>query len=260
MSVKSQHWTAPGAFGSKQIQGELFANDGASWLVLFLHGCCGGPYDLEPTFYTEVVSQFAEENKFSTAFYESSRNIGKRDFFAERELTEKSYQDFLQAGFQGKTWEDEVQDAQNALNYLVEKIPKNRSNDIKIALVGFSLGGLLATKIAVNYPVDKIFCFGSALGFTVPPETPIIGQGIAVDDIVSAAQSYKNDFFLYRGTKDTTALFENAYRLFSSFDQAGDRRFIEWRGVDHRFRTTNGQVDPELWMKIKQEVTRELSG
>lgn len=249
MSLKSTTWSAPGSYGTKRIRGEIFAGKDSEWLVMLFHGCCGTPYDLEPSFYDTAAPHLAEKYGFVTAFYESSRRVDKRQFFAEHSLTEGNYEVFLQEGFGGKTWEDEVHDAWQALHYVQEQAQPS-----KVALVGFSLGGLMATMMTAKTSVDALFCFGSALNFQIPPDKPILGVGTPVEEIQSVANRYTGSVHLYHGTADSTALCPDVEGLFRSYSQAEERQLTQWKGVDHRFHLRDGQPDERLWERIETEV------
>lgn len=234
-----------GSFGRKQLITELLYKPETTDLVLFFHGCCSSPFGLEKT-NTQLISEYLIEDKktaISCGFFESSRieravEVQHVDFFA-----------FNKVAFKGKTFTQEENDVRVAIDALLSDF-KNKQNTLpRIHFVGFSLGGLLSILVSDTFNPDTITTFGSAITFNTEEDTPIIGGNLEQSiqkRILEAAGTYEGVITMVRGSEDSTATQGKALELFHGFDVAQSRSFVEWRGVDHRFRSRFSQLDAVL--------------
>ncbi len=246
--MKHVKGTATGVYGTKEIEWELFHNDSARTLIIFFHGCCSGPYDVTPTFYETATQKFSENAGISTAFYQSSRKLQKH-LLDPAEYAD--YNAFIQRAFGGKTQSDEYQDGRSAVVAILDSVQHEFE---EIIFVGFSLGGLVASVCSTQFPVEKLFLFGSAQDFILDESVPIAGSGIEFLPISEAAKKFTGHVTIVRGTEDTTAVHARSLELWEAFEQAETRTLSEWRGVEHRFRQRFGKDDPKLWTEIIQFI------
>lgn len=152
--MTSVNGTLTGAYGTKEVAWELFHSPQASTLIVFFHGCCSGPYDVQPTFYQTTAPLLAADPAISVAFYQSSRKLQKHLLPPEEYA---DYPAFITRAFGGKTIEDEYADAQAFLETLL-----NQHAYENVIFVGFSLGGVVATRLAATFKPQHLVLLGSA--------------------------------------------------------------------------------------------------
>lgn len=258
--MKIIHKEFPGVFGKKIIPADIYWPDSLSLrpkVYIFFHGCCGTVYDHAPTTYQLLSEQLAKSGAVSIIF-ENSRNLQKLDFSPEK----FDFQEFTKGAFGGKTFQQELNDASTAVSSLLAEV-KNLLGDkpFSLTFVGFSLGGLMATLLTTQHALDRLFLFGSAASFQVESDLPILGHGLSQEEqqrIYAAAIRFEQPTTLVHGSLDDTALRPQAEELFRWFTNAVESRYIEWLGVDHRFKQRNLHNDPELIPRITSLLSNSL--
>lgn len=247
-----------GSFGKRLIKSDFFLAKNNSMvparLVIFFHGCCGTVYDHQPTTYQLLAQKLSTVNDINCAIFETSRMVSKLDF-KEGMI---DFQTFNQQAFVGKTFENELTDASRAVRELIQVATEKIGSSFSLTFVGFSLGGLIATIIAKQYPVDRLFLFGSAALFDVDHDLPILGNGFLSKEgrriLIDAASHFTSQVMIVRGTSDDTAPRKEAIKLFEYFTEADERNFSEWSGVDHRFRQKNYVDDLSLLPRMQSLI------
>lgn len=249
--MESVKFSSPGTFGTKQQKIELFLAPKSKRLIIFFHGCCGGPYDFSPTIYQETAPLIAEKGIANTAFFQSSRQVEKH-LLPPEEVAD--YESFVTKAFGGKTLLNEKDDADMALQEIIQQLKAQNIFYDELFFVGFSLGGVIATLLSSLYSPKKISLFGSALQFTVPAYLPIIGNGMETDELLVQAKAFPHKIHIFRGGEDTTSTQEASLDLFKSFENAEEKSYTEWQGVDHRFKQFFGKDNHEIWTRIMNEI------
>lgn len=244
MDVITELHHLPGSFGSKQLRVQLFIPKKTKRLVVFFHGCCGTAFDHKPTTYQVLADALSGQHQTAVVLFESSRKVSK----LELDPTNLDFQLFTQQAFESKTFIDELTDAKTVVEFCRKQLKKRIKNEVPVVLVGFSLGGLMAIGTSSLISPDLIVCIGSATAFQVPSDLPILGRGLTISEnevIQKAAASYTMPIVMLRGSDDDTALKPEALALFESFSTASKKTYIEYRGVDHRFKQLNNQESTE---------------
>lgn len=254
--MKPVNITSSGTFGTQVQKIELFLSPRSERLIIFFHGCCGGPYDITPTFYQEIAPKIAEKKIANTAFFQSSRKLQKH-LLPAHEIND--YETFVTRAFGGKTLQNEIDDANIAIQTIIDKLQENEITYKEIIFVGFSLGGIVSSILSEKFKPKHLYLFGSASQFVVPSYLPIIGQGMKTKNLYKKTNSYRGLVSLIRGTEDNTSSQAAAVQLFESFTNAKEKRYIEWLGVDHRFKQLHGKDTTQIWFQIMNLLMKDLN-
>src|SRR5690606_4822368 len=138
--------------------------------------------------------------------------------------------------FVGKTILDEFSDGKVFSEWAIQRFEeKHGAMELEsilapIFLIGFSLGGLIASSVARNVSAKALLLCGSALGFNLEENTPILGSKFLPEgEIQKVVQplfsQVKGDVILIRGTEDDVASEEKSQLLLSLFSSAKSKRF-----------------------------------
>lgn len=247
-------------YGSVPVRLELQLNKSKQLpLVIFFHGCCGTAFDAKPTTYQQLAAFLQEKRAFHTVIYESSRNVLKSDV---KITGEADFQRFTHEAFGDKKFKDEIAEAKAVIKAILLEIENNRVQTKEVVLVGFSLGGLIATVVSQIIKPQALCLFGSGTHFNVDPRLPILGGGLSAADnrsIRTAARLYEGSVNICWGSEDNTTDKQAALDLFAEFENASRRSFAEWKGFDHRFILNHGQIDGTIISQLAQFVINSIA-
>jgi len=249
--------SCPGSFGDREVLLHCFDEKtrADAPLFLLLHGVHGCASSVEGNKYGYLARLIAQKG-FPVCAAESSRLRRDREVFGDDRAA------WAVASFQGKTFAMEVYDACSALAAAGAEYPGRR-----IALWGFSLGGLLSVLLAggetgrfvrqtglepIAFPsVDALVISGS--GDRIRAEAsaglalPILNSLGSSEVIHMAASKVSLDFALFfYGGCDATFDEESSRRILRSLRLDEEKKaFHILPGVDHAFRTLNGSPSYE---------------
>ncbi len=247
-----------GTFASKEVVFDLFTITENNKLIIFFHGCCGTVYEQNPTTYQLLSELLVSDGSASCAIFENSRRLRKTEIPPDMEFFE-----FASEAFGGKTFEQELQDARNTVEYLLEQYAKVNKNEPELYFIGFSLGGLIASILSSEYPVKGTMLFGSASRFEIMEGLPILGEQHRQDEVQELvkkkAASITSPVMIIRGTQDDLAAHQDSVELLTYFEKSGKKYFVEWLGVDHRFKLKDGEPDDTLIDDLKKTVQSFIS-
>jgi predicted esterase len=251
-SFEPQEIVTIGSFGNQEIKIRIDSK-GTKGLIIFFHGLGSSAFGSGPTNHSWLYDYFLAEG-YSCALYESSRSS-----LPENSST-LSFEEQAKIILKNKTFEDEINDAQSYFLYITEKFKRNNSKALSnVHLVGFSLGGILATVLGATHTPKSISLFGSSLGFNLEPKTPILGKAhLSLDSFIkkvtNSARVVAGNILMVRGDDDTTAQSKETIDLFQAFNNAQRRNLVMLKGVNHRFKTNDGKLDLELLPKLASMI------
>ncbi len=252
------HKTKIGVFASKEILLDLYTAASSNKLIIFFHGCCGTVYDTNPTTYQLLADKLVATNTANVGFYESTRRLRKTE-----DTEEMDFFQFASEAFGGKSFIDEVEEGRRSVKYLLDEYRKQKQTAPELYFAGFSLGGLIAATLTQEFKAKGTMLFGSASKFAVMDNLPILGSAAEMKAVATisetAAKSIATPVLLIRGTDDDTASHADALQLFSAFKKAKVKTFIEWQGIDHRFKLNRGEPDSALIDRLAAEISRFIN-
>lgn len=233
--MKHFQYQIPGSFGNKKINVDLRVNKSSSNLIILFHGSFGYTRHIKKTKY-EILSRKLSKN-CSVGFYQTSR------FFEWREKPNLTFEQYRDSSFKDKTFQQELDDVKQAVSEIIKQTKKyNKNRKLKIAFVGFSLGGIMCLFLHEFIKnVTDIVTFGTAIEFkNLETNSSIINDMPTKNTLREKIQKFKGNLTLLRGTKDELASFNNMFAIYKLAKGAKSKSMIELKGVDHQFKTVNG--------------------
>lgn len=166
--------------------------------------------------------------------------------------------------FRGKTFEDELADARTVISDLVSNSReyfKTAPETLKIVLHGNSLGGIIAFYLAAEFPqVTAIFTVGTGLRLE-PKDIPILSTFPKAEDVRKMISEFRGDYVLECGTADDVFSQESFEDLFEAARPNAKRAFfLKYEGVDHSFKSVDGEKYPQVFDEVTERVISYLEG
>lgn len=212
-----------GYFGRKKIFYKFIGkNFSLKKRFFFLHGVFSTT--LKDKYFS--LAEEIEKNKIGSVFlYETSRKIYSWESNLEFEKYEQT--------FKGKTFEDEKKDVEKAFKYFL-KITS--INDKNIVLVGFSLGGTLASFLLPKYGrlIRSLFLFGSGIS-TKRKELPVLSSYPPKDKILSNFKNFNGSIYLIQGEKDNVVPKEEGREILKVENNSFIKKNVILKNIDHQF-------------------------
>ena len=231
-----------GTYGDKTVILTAGIVDNPRKAVLLFHGVHSNACADAGNKYARIGRALAE-NGVLPVMAESSRRVRNRQDYAGNPMG------WIYDAFDGKTYAQELQDAQNAYRAVRLLYPA-----LPLTLWGFSLGGLSALLIAGGYtsggraPEDLEGLVICGSGDETYPENaevlklPIINTVESPKELYSAAERVRTAWVrTFRGTEDGTFSEEACRRIFDRIPVA-DKQFFQVEGSDHSFRMIHGST------------------
>jgi len=219
-----------GSFGKKIIYYRFKKLKDSNNYFFFLHGVYSTCLKQK---YFRLADRIITNNLGSAFLFESSRKV----YSFESKLT---FQQYLKT-FQGKTFNDELQDVLNIFGYFFKNIIKNKKY-ARIILIGFSLGGTLGSFLLAKYAdyIKGIILFGSGIT-TKGINRPITGSYPNKNILLTNFKTFKGGITLVQGSRDNVVPVLQARKIISESHGAWLRNLIILKGVDHTFSKVNGR-------------------
>lgn len=217
-----------GSFGKKLIYYSFKKQRGSSNYFFFLHGVYSTCLKQKYFYLADKISNKKLGNVF---LFESSRKV----YTFETKLDFKQYV----KTFEGKTFNDELQDVLNIFEYFYGNFVKNKKT-ARIFLIGFSLGGTLASYLLPIYGdrVKGVVLFGSGVT-TKGINKPITKTYPSKNSLLSNFKTFEGILTLVQGSNDIIVPLIEAREIIDYSDKAFIRSLIILKGVDHRFVNIN---------------------
>ncbi|MCS7092906.1 MAG: alpha/beta hydrolase [Patescibacteria group bacterium] len=230
-----------GVFGEK-IQKGVYLKGEKKEGVFFVHGLYGNCFDEK----YRKLSNFLNKKGYSVFLFNRSR--------LDHEIL---INENRQNQFQGKSFNDEIEDVKIALKHFL-RISRLR----KVHYAGFSLGGTLSSFLVKNFNsyLKTIFLFGSGLS-TKNKNRPIVNRFPEKSLILNNFSSYSGKIILVQGTYDDVVPIEEAREIITYHkNKAPLTKLILLRGVDHQFKRIKGRPSElKLTKLIYQIILGEIS-
>lgn len=239
-----------GQYLNNQVKFEVVVNNKTSRLVLFLHGAYSSPYESKKTKIQYLAKELSKDA--SVGFYQTSRLI-------ERQIRPNlCFEDYINKGFNSKTFTQEWEDVQLAYKAIIGKVKKQlKTKRLKISLVGFSLGGVMSLLLSESFSeVNSIVMFGSSSSFIIPGDDwHLLRTMPTVARLNRIARNFMGSLSMVYAEKDEYVNKKMARQWFDSFEESRIKRWIEIKGADHRFKTINNKNrEGELQSLLKQVI------
>ena len=242
-------FTAPGSFGDGEVLMSRFhpAGERLPLVVVFhgVHGCA----DPSPGEKYGDLGRFLAEEGIGCVLAESSRKRRDRGIFGDDRAG------WAVAAFEGKTFLQELADAASALDRVSALWPAS-----PLWIWGFSLGGLLGTLLAGRAAGPllgrKEFSVPHLRGLVLAGSGDSLKQGREDQTRLPVLDSLPEQRWLHEAARNLSGIRLGAFRgtKDETFTQGACRRLVdlaplpepdrfyqELEGVDHAFRTLNGE-------------------
>lgn len=196
--------------------------------VLFnLHGLYGlsGDHNSKSRKLAEVVTK---AGKAHVVNFNSSRDWG---------VFEDGNWEKMKKAFEGKTFEQELQDAKDAVEVVVDQSQELfgiNSKDLELYIVGNSLGGVVATCLAEYFKITKAIVLAGSETRTVFPTK------LTEKQILDNASKFRGKVMLIQGSKDDVVPLEAGDALLLGYTSAKTKKLIV-EGANHQFSKINGK-------------------
>lgn len=213
-----------GIYGNKKIFYRLFGENLSHRLrFFFLHGVFSTTLKEK---YQLIARQIVKNKLGSVFLYETSRKINSWESKMEFYNYEKT--------FRGKTFLDEKNDVEIIFDHFLKITSSTKK--INIILVGFSLGGTLASFLLPKYGsiIKSVFLFGSGIT-TKRKNLPILSTYPPKEKILQNFKNFKGSIYLIQGDKDNVVPTEEAKQILKIANQSLIKKNIILKNVDHQF-------------------------
>ncbi len=145
----------------------------------------------------------------------------------------KKMETYWQEIFNGKTFDQELDDVRNIFNFLLSRDAK------KIHSLGFSLGGTLAMILSSEFPqVTKVCALGSAIS-TKRDYLPVLAGYPDKPWILKRISRFPHYINLYQGFEDTVVPFHDVEEIFCAVQKAKRVSVHRISKADHMFSGKN---------------------
>lgn len=243
----------PGSFKNQNVKVERLSVPGSNRVFVNLHGTYGIMHGNSGK-YGELARTVAEGKLANAVVYSTSRDW---------EMTEKSdgsYEARMES-FRGKTFEDELADARAVIADLVANSQRDfgvPAEELEITLHGNSLGGIIAFYLAAEFPqVKAIATVGTGLRLAAT-DVPILSTFPAAEEVRAKLAAFKGKYLMQYGTEDDVFSQEAFQDLYSSVTGAEEKSSLCYVGVDHPFKSVDGEKSSEVFAKVIEQATEYL--
>lgn len=213
-----------GSFGNKKIFYQFINRKLSNKLrFFFLHGVFSTTLKDK---YKKLAKHIVKNNLGSVFLYETSRTLNTW----ENKLSFKQYE----KSFIGKTFIDEKQDIENIFKHFLKLSLSDKKRNI--ILVGFSLGGTLASFLLPKYNdlIKDLYLFGSGIS-TKRKELPILSTYPSKRAILNNFKNYTGSIYLIQGERDNVVPTEEAKQIIKIAKNCLYKKIVILKDVDHQF-------------------------
>lgn len=243
----------PGSFKNQSVQVERLAVLGSHRVFVNLHGTYGIMHGNSGK-YGELARRVADEKLANAVVYSTSRD------WEMSEKSDGSYEARMES-FRGKTFNDELADARTVIADLVTNSQRDfgvPADKLEITLHGNSLGGIIAFYLASEFPqVKAIATVGTGLRLATT-DAPILSTFPAAEEVRAKLAAFKGKYLMQYGTEDDVFGQDAFQDLYSSVTGAEEKSSICYAGVDHPFKSVDGEKAPEVFAKVIEQATEYL--
>lgn len=248
--MKEKILTLSGSYGDKQVLLSLLEPDVANdTYILFFHGVHSSANFSHGNKYRWLANSFAKLG-YTPFLCETSRKTRNIAAFEDDNLS------WIMAAFEGKTFEDELNDCKTAFGYVANLARKMHK---KVWLCGFSLGGIIAYIIStVTNDIDHLILCGSGT-YAFPKITQMQNDLPITRDLLKTSGVE----FRVSHPRFATALwgeFDNIFpkdaceKLLSFVNATVKKNFFVIKGANHSLKLRNGIVDRSLTQEIIEHI------
>lgn len=143
----------------------------------------------------------------------------------------------MKKAFEEKTFEQELQDAKDAVELVIENseyLFGIKKSKLKLIFVGNSLGGVVATCLDDYFEyVAKIIAAGSGTRTVFPTK-------LSEKQILNKAAKFRRNFLLIQGSKDDVVPLKAGDALLAGYKNAKIKKIVIY-GANHQFLKINGK-------------------
>lgn len=185
--------------------------------------------------YKQILLWFQQKLSFTPHIvtYETSRIQKPPPKFPNDKNYWKKMEKYWQKIFNGKTFEQELDDVRKIFNFLLSRKTK------EIHSLGFSLGGTLAMILTSEFPLlTKVCVLGSAIS-TKRDYLPVLTGYPSKPWILKRIGRFTHSLCLYQGFDDTIVPFHDAEEIFHAIQKAKRVSLHRIAKADHMFSGKN---------------------
>jgi hypothetical protein len=133
--------------------------------------------------------------------------------------------------FEGKTFQDECEDIQDAIDYAKEHIVPKEST---WSCVGNSFGGTTLLGMPSQLlMLENIIFINSGCGRNPTTTKPLVSTLPETSKLLEPLRSYKGNFIFLNGCKDTVVPLDSKKKIFESLCVARNSKWIDFSELDH---------------------------
>lgn len=248
-----QNFQINGTFGEKIIDTEIFLANNSNKILINFHDLYGHKYGSENKF-LRLAKNFSEENIANVVLFSSSRkNLAKNP--------EKSDYENKIANFYGKNFEDEVQDAINVINFILEnseKIFGISKENVEIIINGNSLGGTIAFFVAKNYPQIKVISTVAGALRSEKVTQPILSTYPSVNEIIKNLQKFHGKYIMHEAENDVIFAHENYENFYENITNTMEKQRFLYEKTNHNFTKIDNEKSEIPYKKVMENLTNFL--
>jgi esterase/lipase len=240
--IKTKKEIISGVFGEKKQKINFYLTESSNKVFFFIHGLYGSCF--KDKYF--LLAKKLVNHHFNVFLFDRSRRKGYND-----KLDYKIKSSF----FKEKSFKDEINDTKLAFKFLLSFLSKNK----EINIVGFSLGGTLASFLIKDYQkyIKNIFLFGSGIT-TKDKKRPIVNSYPKKETVLKNFSMFKGKIILVQGTDDNVVSLEESREIITNENNSSlIRKLIILKDVDHQFKYLKGRENKKIAETILDILVNE---
>ncbi len=247
VKLSKQSFSLEGSFWDKQIDYCVYPVMGSKKVVVNIHGTfwnksgTNGKYD--------TFAENLQGNGISAVIYWSSRKSQIDEAITDNYERKK-------ASFEGKTFQDELTDAREALRHTIDNAQELvwvAPDELEITLNGNSLWGIFAFYLAKEFPqVKAISTVWTGLRLE-KADVLILSTLPDADELRDVISYFSGRYTMHQALRDETFSPETYDELYNAVSSEEKNR-VQYTGVNHSFRKIWDTDSTKPYEKVLQRV------